>query len=239
MASVLQLEEEAAPEIHPDDMVYRCLWYAQTRIAPSTRTSGTITRYAPQCRCGSTTWVPRTMDGKGGNGGKNKRRLAQPIPVCVRCAAAWDTWDEDDHMRTGAPGSGITRRGRWCRYIHVRGEKRAAHSTEHRIFGNADLHQVVRSRQIAEDMHRSRRWRWAVRTYFEYVLHYKDHRGRGGQSTLAQSAQWRWSKAPFAWNVDRVEILIKEARSEWARRLARAGVIRGGTWWQDESASSR
>lgn len=231
MAALLQVQAE---EIHPDTMVYRCLWYAAPRIAPSTRTSGTITRYAPQCGCGSTTWVPRTMDGKG----KNKRKLPRPVPVCASCGAAWDTWDVDDHMRTGVSGSGVTRRGRWCRYIHVRGEKRPGRSTELRIFGGVDLHQVVRARAIAETLHRSPRWRWAIRCYFEYVLHYKGVRGRGGQASLAEDARQRWNRAPFAWNVDRVADLIKDARHEWATRLAEAGVIRGGGWWLDEETES-
>lgn len=219
--------------VHPDDMVRRCFWSADPRVPSGSRTSGTILRYAPQCHCGSTTWAPKTVDGHG----KNRRRLPAPVPVCVRCGGLWETWNEDDHLRTGVQGSGITRRGRWCRYIHVKGYRPPGTSTEARIFGELDLAEMLALRSIARTLYRSPRWWWHAHVYFPYCLRFGAFRGQGGHRALTAWAAEGWPHAPIAWNPDKVLELITAGREEWARRLALADIIEGGTWWRGEGNS--
>lgn len=232
---------ESPPRIHPDGMVRRCfLWTAATpRIPPATRVATTVRRCAPACAardCSSTTWGLKTTTGRG----KNKRQLAEPLAICVLCGEPWDTWDEVDHMTTGAPGGGITRRGRWTRFIHVRSAMRGrpATSNEERMFGNLDLGHLLRLRAIARQLEQSHRWLWAARVYFAYVLRFQD--GRGGERALTDWAAGRadgahradrWPQAPWPWTRKRVRLLIDEGRTEWARRLELAGLIEGGDWW--------
>lgn len=216
--------------IHPDAMVRRCFWSATPRVAPSTRASGTITRYAAACRCGSTTWAAKTTTGKG----QNKRLLVEPIAVCARCGVEWPTWQEDDHLTTGVAGSGITKRGRWTRFIHVGSTLRPRTSTEERLFGSIDLSELLRLRRIARTLYRHPTWRWPARVYFAYALGFYNVRGRGGQEQLAREAAIEWAHAPFNWHRKRVHAYVIDGRAEWARRLVRAGLIAGGTWWQYE-----
>lgn len=225
-------DSDEAQRVHPDEMARRCFWAPSPRVAPSTRTSGTITRYAPQClRCPSTTWCPKSTTGHG----RSKQKLAEPIPVCVRCGSDWETWPEDDHMQTGAPGSGITKRGRWTRYLHVRASSPPRTSTEDRIYGNVNLGELLRMQRIAQQMYRSPVCCWQARTYFAYVLGFARVRGRGGCQALAVDARTSWPRAPFQWHRNRVQDFVAEGRAEWAKRLARAGLIAEGDWWQDDA----
>lgn len=230
---------ETAPRVHPDDMARRCFWSAAPRIPSATRIATTVRRCAPSCAardCASTTWGLRTTEGRG----KNKRRLAEPLAICVLCGEPWDTWDEVNHMATGAPGSGVTRRGRWTRFIHVKGQRVVSGtSNEERMFGDLDLWELLRLRGIARQLEQSHRCQWAARVYFAYVLRFQ--RVHGGERGLtawaarrasgAHRAQ-RWPSAPFPWTRKRVRGLIDEGREEWARRLVQVGLIEGGDWWR-------
>lgn len=224
---------------HPDEFVRRCHWAAEVRFPSATRIATTVRRCATDCSregCSSTTWVLKTTTGHG----RNKRKLAEPIPVCLRCGEPWAEWDEVNHMATGAPGAGITKRGRWTRYQHVRGTRTAPTSREERIFGHVDLFELATLRGAARRLLRSKR-RWEIRVYFAYVLHFSQVRGRGGARALATWANARangrhrsgsWARAPFAWNRHRVATLIDQGREAWATELARTGLIDRGDWWR-------
>jgi hypothetical protein len=236
-------EPDAAPppRVHPDEMARRCFWSGEPRIPSATRIATTVRRTAERCAvrdCASTTWVLKTSSGRG----KNKRKLAEPVAVCGFCGHAWDVWDEVNHKPTGAPGSGITDRGRWTRYIHVKGQRVSVPtSTEERLFGRVDIYQLLHLRRLARQLECSRRLYWPSRVYFAYCLRFQNVPGRGGERGLAQWMEQRasgrhrpghWPRAGFRWNRDRVAALIAEGRKAWALKLERAGLIEGGEWWK-------
>lgn len=224
--------------VHPDDMVWRCFWSAEPRVPSATRIATTVRVCADGCRregCKSTQWVLKTTEGHA----RNRRKLREPIPVCGHCGEEWEAADVVNHLVTGAPGSGVTRRGRWTRYLHVKGSRPVARSSEERIFGHVDLLELHRLREIAERLSRARDKHWAHRIYFAYVLRFGGVRGRGGERALVVWAANRstgrrgaWPRAPFAWNRARVSQLIHEGREDWAAQLARAGLIESGDWWR-------
>lgn len=230
-----------APRVHPDDMVRRCFTAAQPHVPSATRIATTVRLCAPSCSregCGSSTWVLKTTEGHA----RNRRKLREPVPVCGHCGEEWLAEDVVNHMVTGATGSGITNRGRWTRYVHVRGHRPAARSTEDRLFGGRqDLLERQRLRSLANALTRARLSYWAMRVYFAYVLDFGGVRGQGGERALATWASRHsngrhrpgaWPRAPFAWNRDRVSELVREGRALWAARLVQAGLIEGGEWWR-------
>lgn len=225
---------------HPDDLVRVACWTApRPRVPSSTRIATTVTRCADSCAkpgCGSRVWVLKTMTGHG----QNKRRLREPEPICMHCSEPWEQWDEVNHKATGtAPGSAITKRGRWTRYIKVRATRpAAARSFEERLFGRVDLHELHTLRRLAQTFQRSQPWYWQAHIYFEYALHFGRVRGRGGKRALADVAARRWRGAPFPWNRDRIRTLVAEGRAEWARRLVEARIIDEGDWWQEDESES-
>lgn len=236
-----------APRVHPDDMVRRCYWSAQPKVPSATRIATTVRQCAPSCAregCSSTVWVAKTTTGHG----RARRKLPEPIPVCGHCGEEWQAEDVVNHMVTGAPGSGITSRGKWTRYVHVRAVRPPGSSTEERIFGGVDMLELHRLRDIANAQLRARAYYWSTRVYFAYVLHFEHVRGHGGERALASWAANRangrhraeaWPRAPFAWTRWRVAVLINAGRREWARRLARAGIIEGGEWWQPSTGETQ
>jgi ribosomal protein L37AE/L43A len=61
----------------------------------------------------------------------------------------------------------------------------------------------------------SRRWTWEARAYLRAI--------QGGTlRDIAAHGAVHWPRAPFAWNKDRVCLLVTAGRAEWRRRLARA-----------------
>lgn len=223
--------------VHPDEMVRRCFWAPAARIPPATRIATTVRRCAARCAnpsCESTTWALKTSTGKG----RNKRKLAEPLAICVVCKHAWEVWDEVLHTPNGVANGAVTQRGRWTRFIHIRNQRIAAgDSTEERLFGDVDLWALQRLRAIAQRLYRSERWYWQAHAYFPYALHFGAVRGRGGERALARWAERGWPNAPFAWNQDRVQRLIEEGRAEWARRLVAGRLIDGGDWWEESGIS--
>lgn len=227
--------------VHPDDLVRRAHWAPMAKIPAASRRVSTVPFCAPTCKrkgCVSASWVLKTTTGHG----KEKRKLPEPIPVCMRCGEEWETFDVVHHMVTGVPGSGITKRGRWTRYMHVKSSRGGvARSNEERLFGDRDVHELLKLRELVLELNRSRRHYWAARVYFAYVLHFSAVKARGGQRALAVWAGKKatgehrpgaWPVAPFEWNRDRVIVLVAAGREAWVRLLVREKLIEGGEWWR-------
>lgn len=228
------------PRVHPDEMLRRCYWKAPVRIPSATRIATTMLRCATACTaegCPSTVWVLKTTTGHA----QNRRKLPEPVPVCGLCGADWESETVVNHLVTGAPGGGVTGRGRWTRYQHVRGHRPAPGSREEQIFGTVDLFELLRLRSLVNKLERSHQRQWAMRVYIAYVLHFSRVRGRGGETALATWASRRsrarhragaWKRAPFTWSRQRVSILVEEGRRHWAAELVAEGLIEGGDWWR-------
>ena len=220
-----------------DAQVHWLLWEPETGLSGSLRVQTEGFSFRVRCeQCGKLE-IPRV---------RYDEKRHEFVANCPACGTRWEKLPAYGYDVKGGPGGwdgGARVRGRTTgrdgaprelpdQRVHCSPDRPHQGSSEHRMFGRAEIHKIHALKRIEDRLWHSHH-RWPSRLYFLWVINEGSVSGRIGE--FIQGARFRLQRGrsleaqqaerEIDWSPTGVRSLIDSGRHEWAARLKQARLL--------------